>query len=965
MDGKSPRGSKRPLIIVCIVAIIVVVIVGAVVWKVTKDAYQTTPGAIMGPGSQTTAGPTVTSQAPEKTSLSPEELKANPWLSLRMSRDVLPVHYDVTMYPDFYDTAGEFYGNETIEVNVTSPTRYFLLHVHTTYMNVTRTHVTDNTTGAEIDVIRTFYYPPHEFFVIQVNEVSAGRVVRLQLQFEGSLIKTIMGFYKSTYVNTITNQIRNLASSKFEPTYARQAFPCFDEPNIKAEFTITLIHRPEYIALSNMPQDGQPRPVAMKPGLDLVASKFQRSVSMSTYLVCFIVCDFNYTQTQSKRGVPIRVYSTPDKLDQTHYALDMARHTLDTYEELFDMEYPLPKQDLIAIPDFVSGAMEHWGLITFRESRLLFTPNQSSISNQEQVALVVAHEMAHQWFGNIVTMDWWNDLWLNEGFASFMEYLGVDGRETEWKIMDKILTMDVFPVMKEDSQLSSHPIVVDVMSPSQVTSVFDSISYSKGMAVIRMLEAIMGKSKFFEGIALYLKRHKWGNAVTQDLWRALSEVDGTRDVSHIMDTWTIQDGFPYINITILTSASGGTTLRAQQKRFMSNPGTQVNVDASPLRYKWYVALDYLLASGGNGTRVMDMGDIEWSEPLDLNQASWVKFNHGQTGFYIVLYPDGMWRNFSNYLLHTAYTDWLLSSSDRAGLLNDAFMLADAGMTSYEIPLEMMSYLAEERDFVPWYAAIIGGVSYINNMLEVDPQFPVWRKFLSARIRPVIERLGYLDIGSNQERNLRATLLNQACRMQDPPTVSNINSQFRDWLDRNVSISANLKSVVYNYGMANAGTDEDWHHVWTRYLTEPSPQEKEKLAASLSQTPKLHLIARLLDKAKSQDGIKTQDFFTLVNNIASNTAAEGMLWDWVRENYDSFIDRFTIADRNFGRMAYLVVRFYNTRFKLQQVKDFFALYPNAGAGQRYRKMAIESIEKNIFWMENYKPVIVEWLEKHAM
>ncbi|CAL1528268.1 unnamed protein product [Lymnaea stagnalis] len=961
MKGRSHMKANRPLIVVSIIFIIIIVIVGAVVWKVTKDAYGVSaPSAIA--GHPTTSRPVTDPPGTGITTrtYTPEELKEQPWLSLRMSRDVLPVHYDITMFPDFYGTAGQFYGNETVEVIVAHPTRHFLLHVHTLYMNVTRSQLVDNVTGEDIEISRTFYYLPNEFFVIESKTV-VDRPVKIKLQFEGSLTKAIYGIYKSTYLNTQTNEIRQLAASKFEPTYARRAFPCFDEPNMKAEFTITLVHRPEYIALSNMPQDGQANSFSLISGM--VASKFQRSVKMSTYLVCFVVCDFKYTETRSTSGILIRVYATPDKVNQTHYALEMARHTLDEYEVLFNMSYPLPKQDLIAIPDFVSGAMEHWGLITFRESRLLYSPGQSSVANQENIALVVAHEMAHMWFGNIVTMDWWDDLWLNEGFANYMEYVGVDSKEVDWDIMNKFLDSDLFSVMTEDAQTSSHPIVVQVHVPSQITSVFDAISYSKGSSVIRMLESIMGKDTFFKGVSNYLQKHKWENAVTDDLWESLSNVNNRYNVKHIMDTWTIQDGFPYINISVRSDTSGNTIVTATQRRFLSNPMVDVNEDASPFNYKWYVALDYLSSGGVNGTEVMDMKNIEFTKNFMFSQAnnSWIKFNHRQMGYYVVLYPEVMWKSFSNYLQQTHYTRWMLPSADRAGLLHDAFMMAAVGWASYQIPLEMMSYLDEEREYLPWSTALKFGTNYLHQMLQLDADYTRWKKFLAARIGPSLDRLGFEDIGSYSERNLRAILMNEACTLQLPTTVNNVTQKFRDWLDNNIRPSVNIKSVIYRFGMWFGGTEDDWETVWRKYLVEPSPQEKESLASCLTSTHQPHLIARLLENAKNQNGIKSQDFFTLVSRLASNTAAKGLLWDWTRENYQSFIDRFTISDRSFGQMIYVIARNFNTEFKLKEVKDFLAQYPKAGAAARHRKMTVERIEKNIAWMKAYRSHIVDWLK----
>ncbi|CAL1528269.1 unnamed protein product [Lymnaea stagnalis] len=975
----KPSRRKRYLTVFAVVLVVAAVTVGAAVWRVTEDegedsrvqsgADQRNNMLMLGSGGQTVVqlqlpNKPPSEQKPGSTGLNSVEKEGDePWLSLRLSRDVLPVHYDITIFPDFYDSAGEFYGNETLEVQVVKPTRHFLLHVNTLYMNVTRSQLVDNVTGEDIEISRTFNYLPNEFFVIESKTV-VERPVKIKLQFEGSLTKAITGLYKSTYLNTKTNKTRNLATTQFEPTYARQAFPCLDEPNMKAEFTITLVHRPEYIALSNMPQDGQASPHG--DSTDLVASKFQRSVRMSTYLVGLIVCDFEFKETTSSNGKRIRVYATPDKVDQTVYALEMAKHTLDTYEVLFQLNYPLPKQDLIAIPDFRSGAMENWGLITFRERNLLYDPEEVSLSGKENVAQVVAHEMSHQWFGDIVTMDWWNDLWLNEGFASYMEYVGVADKEPEWDVMTRFLDKDLFPVMKGDSELASHPIVVDVRQPSEINSAFDDISYNKGSAVIRMLKSIMGDENFNNGIVNYLNKFQWGNAKTDDLWQSLTEADRKHDVKHIMDTWTKQEGFPYVTVQLESNDNGTTTVSLSQERFLADPKGKVDPSKSPFGFKWSVTVNALTSSGVTSTHTMDLVDIKFTENLSLNTTnSWVKFNSGQMGFYCVLYPEDMWKTFSQYLLETPFDNWTLSAADRAGLLNDAFVLAESGKVSYEVALDLLLYLENERHIVPWSTGFKTGTSYIHSMLGQTSDSGAWKKFLRKILKSTISRLGFEDEGSVSDRNLRVTTLKESCVAEDEATLEHIKTQFRLWLDVGTKPSVNLRSIVYQYGMRYGGNEEDWELVWSKYLIESSPQEKELLASALASTQKSELITKLLDNAKQEIGIKRQDFYAIVQLVGSNGAAKDLIWDWARDNYQTFIDRFTITDRNFGQMIYLMVKNYNTEVQLQEVKDFFAKYPEAGAGERSRKMAIESIERNIYWVKTFKPAVVEWLKRQRV
>ncbi|XP_059138984.1 glutamyl aminopeptidase-like [Physella acuta] len=617
---------------------------------------------------------------------------------------------------------------------------------------------------------------------------------------------------------------------------------------------------------------------------------------------------------------------------------------------------------MVALPEFEWGGMENWGLITFKESTILYSPEVSPLTANEDVAQTVCHEISHMWFGNIVTMDWWNDLWLNEGFASYIEYVGVALKEPDWEILTKFLDKYYFLAMKIDSKVGTHPIVMDVQTTTDFTQSFDEIMYYKGSSIIRMLKSMMGDDLFYSGVANYLKKFQWGNAKTDDLWNSLSDVDHRHDVKHIMDTWILQDGFPFINVTFTRDNSGKTLVTASQSRFLGNPTAVVEASSSPLGYKWFVELTYKTSAGLSGTQSMDMNDTTFTLDLDIeNDMTWVKFNTDQMGYYIVLYPPEMWRKLLNYLLTTPVDDWTLSASDRAGLLNDAFSLANAGKLSYELPLELMAYLDREGDYVVWSTAIKSGINPISQMLYT----PQWKNFVKNISQSVIEKLGFEDVGTNTERLLRNMLWNLAVSSNYTPVIENLSSKFRGWLDNGTSVTPNQKHTVYTVGMMFAGTAQDWDVIWQKYLVEPSPHEKDLLMYALATTRQTSRVDKLLGYLKDEVGIKRQDFATVTQILGMNSVANPMLWDWIRKNYQFFIDRFTIDDLRFGEVVYDTVKLYSTREKLQEVKDFFAQYPDAGASEGHRMLAIDSIEKNIYWAEHFKPVIVDWLERRHL
>ncbi|KAK3612375.1 hypothetical protein CHS0354_031968 [Potamilus streckersoni] len=944
---------KRTIYLCGFLFIAVPVIVGSLVWYFTdvkctnsKKDNAGDSSAIKDDDRTTTTTTTTTA----KTTIAQPSLDDAPWMNLRLPEHIQAVHYDITLFPDFYNNSGWFYGNETVELNITRPTKHVLIHFN--YLNITNTTLVDKN-QERIPVNRTFAYAANQFWIVEAMNIIQPGTVFLKLQFDGSLTRAIVGFYKSTYINSKTNEIRNLATSKFQPTDARRAFPCLDEPNFKAQYTIRMVHLPEYIALSNMPNEStemyrwNPR---------MVVTNFQRSPKMSTYLACFIVCDFASLENTTKYGTKIRVFATPDRIMQAQYSLGVMKTTMEYYQELFDVAFPLPKNDMIAIPDFVSGAMEHWGLITYREVNMLYDETGASAANKQRVAVVVAHEVAHMWFGNIVTMDWWDDLWLNEGFASFVEYIGVNVHEQAWQMMDQFVVEDVQPVMITDAGVRSHPIVVPVSHPDQINEVFDAISYSKGASVIRMSQEMLGREKFFQGIGRYLKKHEWGTAKTDDLWAELGNVNAGYSVKTVMDTWTRQMGLPVISITRL-----GNVVYAKQQRFLLDKSMQFDPAESPFRYKWYVCLDYITSGGSGGIQWMPMTDREDGFLLQtsLDQStSWIKFNVNQTGFYRVNYPDDLWQRFGHILLNSGPS--VMAPVDRSGLLDDAFNLARGGYLNYTIAMELTRYLHIEDHHLPWDSAY-HGFDYLSDMFELDAAYIHLRNYVLKKVKPVMDKLTWADHGDHLTKLMRSNIITLACGFGDNGCLANATKLFRDWLDLNTTVPPNLRDYVYKYGLQNAGTEADWDKMWAKYMVETIPQERIKLLYGLANTKEIWLLNRYLKYTKDETKVRSQDFFSVITYIASNPVGRSLVWDWVRYNWEYLINRFSLSSRSLGRLIPSILSNFNTDFKLQEVNEFFAKYPEAGSGERARQQALESIHGNIRWMNNYKNVIVDWLK----
>uniref|UniRef100_A0A8B9MTU0 Aminopeptidase n=1 Tax=Accipiter nisus TaxID=211598 RepID=A0A8B9MTU0_9AVES len=855
----------------------------------------------------------------------PKNDETGDWRHFRLPTYVKPVHYDLEMKPEMETDI--YTGTVSISIALEKSTSYLWLHLRET--KITEMPTLRKSSGQQIALNDCFGYKPQEYIVMkaeaELSVTDESDPYILTLKFQGWLNGSLVGFYRTTY--TENGQIKSIAATDHEPTDARKSFPCFDEPNKKATYNISIVHQDAYQALSNMPVQK-----IVQLGSGWTQTTFEKSVPMSTYLVCFAVHQFQWTERISASGKPLRVYAQPLQIHTAEYAANVTKIVFDFFEEYFNLSYSLPKLDKIAIPDFGTGAMENWGLITYRETNLLYDPSESATSNKQRVAAVIAHELVHQWFGNIVTMDWWDDLWLNEGFASYFEFLGVNAAEPDWQMLEQVLIDDVLPVMKDDSLLSSHPIVVSVSSPAEITSVFDGISYSKGASILRMLRDWITPDLFQKGCQAYLKKHHFQNAKTQQFWEAL-EAASNKPVKEVMDTWTRQMGYPVLEM--------GNNSVFTQKRFLLDPNANASHPPSDLGYS--LQLTYMF--------VCFAGIIIASPP-----NAFANINPDHIGFYRVNYDSQSWARLS-ILLVSNHKEF--STADRAGILDDAFSLARPGLVNYTVPLELTKYLTNETDYLPWHR-VISSVTYLANMLEDDTNlYPRFQEYFRYLVKPIVDQLRWNDFGSHLERLLRASVLDFACSMDDIESLNNASQLFEQWL-QGKTIPANLRLLVYRYGMQNSGNESSWNYMFKKYQETSLAQEKEKLLYGLASVKNITLLDRYLKYVYNTSLIKSQDVFTVLKYISYNTYGKTMAWDWIRLNWQYLVDRFTINDRNLGRLV-TITQTFNTELQLWQMENFFEKYPNAGAGELPRSQSIEQVKNNIEWLKVNKEEIRTWLE----
>ncbi|XP_017474764.1 PREDICTED: glutamyl aminopeptidase-like [Rhagoletis zephyria] len=914
------------------------------------DQLQTATTA--GPGTTTVTAVTTTTIA--TTTVLPETTTPVPGvINYRLPDSIYPISYDLYLHPEI-DT-GNFIGQILIRVNTTRAINQIVLHASKLTINNVYLTGTNNPTV----FVKNFYLDTvREFLVVELSEeLRAARAFYVGILFEGNMDGQIVGLYSSSYTKADGSK-KVIATSKFEPTYARQAFPCFDEPAMKATFLITLVYPKEgdYHALSNMDISRE-----SNQG-NYVEVFFNQSVPMSTYLACFIVSDFaNKSTTINTNGIgenfTLRAFATPEQLDKVDFALEVGQTVIEYYIQYFQVEYPLPKLDMAAIPDFVSGAMEHWGLVTYRETTLLYDENVSSTANRQNIASVIAHEFAHMWFGNLVTMAWWNDLWLNEGFASYIEYIGVEAKFPEWKMRDQFITDTLHRVLSLDATLGSHPIIQTVANPDQITEIFDTITYSKGSSIIRMLEDFIGAENFQKAVTNYLNEYKYSNAVTDNFLTEIDKLNLGIDVKSIMNTWTEQMGLPVVEVEQLSD----TRFRLTQRRFFSNPDDYEGIyDDSPFNYTWSIPITYKTNATVDETRAWFYYN-QTELIIELTTApEWIKFNYDQIGYYRVNYPETLWLKLANQLI-TEPTKF--SVGDRAGLLNDAFSLADATQLSYDTAFDMTEYLAKETEYVPWSVAA-SKLTSLKRSLMFTEVYGNYNQYSRNLIKPIYEQVTW-TVGDDHLQNLlRVTILSAACSLGVEECLTEAATRFNAWLGTpDVRPHPDIRQTVYYYG-AYAANEQSWNKMWELFVNESDASEKSKLMYGLSAVQVPWILSNYINLAWDENNVRSQDYFTCLQYIAANPVGEPIVWDYVREHWPDLVNRFGLNERYLGNMIPSITSRFDKQTKLEEMEQFFAKYPEAGAGAAARVRALETVKNNIAWLANNKENVGAWLTEHS-
>ncbi|XP_069101890.1 uncharacterized protein [Argopecten irradians] len=886
---------------------------------------------------------------------------------VRLPRSLKPFLYELDIFPDIYKSDPqdfEFSGTVIIHITCEEATDNITLHSHLLTIDEDSVVVTSGSGAAGPNVVKISYDLERQFMMIDLdNELQAGNNYTLGIDFKGPLKDDMVGLYYSTYQRG--NETVYIATTQMEPTDARKTFPCFDEPNLKAQFKITVSRKPELISLSNMQIERREARDA-----DLIADHYYVSPIMSTYLVAFVVCDFAEINGTTKNGIYYGALAPRELIDQAEFALDVGIDTITLYEEFFDIKFPLKKQEMIAIPDFAAGAMENWGLITYRETAMLYEPGVSSESNKQRVTTVITHELAHQWFGNLVTLDWWDDLWLNEGFATFVEYFGADHKFPDWTYFDIFTTSELQRAFGFDALVTSHPLFAPVANPDQINEVFDAISYSKGASVIRMMRFFCGDRTFQLGIQTYLKDREYKNAVHDDLWAAMEKQvkaeGGNLEVKNIMNTWILQMNYPVVTLTKVSN----TQLRATQKRFLTNPNaTDTGRFVSPYNYTWSIPATITFKSNVNFNQTS--ADIYWHHNKQdditlrkpMQDGDWFLANVQQYGFYRVNYDSDNWAALTSQLK----TDHkVIHTINRGQLINDAWNLANAGELPLEIALDMMDYLKDELDYIPWHAAL-EQMGYADEMLMRTDLYGDFTEVIGNLVSKAFESVGLRgrDNEGHLEKMLRISMSSQACGYGVAECVRTAIDMFQEWMvdPGNNKIDPDVKQAVYCTGISKGGILE-WDFLYSQYKSSDNAAEKKRILYSLSCSKEPWILSKYLDLSLDSNEVKKQDASYVIIYVSGHSIGRDLAWNFVRANWNILLTEFGGGSFSFSNLISGITNSFNTEFYLQQLRDFKLENPDMGSGTRAYEQAVEKTESNIQWLLKNKETIRRWLGDNA-
>ena len=806
----------------------------------------------------------------------------------RLPRHIVPSRYDLTLEPHLNEST--FDGQALITVQALAATRLIVLN--SIELDIKSVFVDGQPAPFSLDV------ETERLFIGLIEELQPG-VAMIDIVFTGILNDKLRGFYRSTYVDE-NGEKQVVATTQMQSTDCRRAFPCFDEPDFKAVFATTLIAAPDHLAISNGPEIS--RSVITSDSGEKVAVKFADTMPMSTYLVAFVVGKLEATAPVDVGGVPLRIVHTPGKGHLTEFGLDVGAKSLRWFVNYYGIPYPDAKIDMVALPDFAAGAMENVGCITYRESLLLVDPATSTQADQQNVADVVSHELAHMWFGDLVTMKWWNGIWLNEAFATFMEVAAVESFRTEWQRWTSF-SLERSAAFEVDSLVNTRSVEFAVRSPQDCEGMFDVLTYQKGGSLLRMLEQYLGADRFRDGIRLYLNTHSYGNTETSDLWDAIEtavSADGGEPVRELMDSWIWQPGYPLILASLNATK---TKLILQQQRFTFTPESLDDPQ------NWLVPIHIRI----NGIETKYLLSDQALEIDIANDNAAIVVNAGGYGYYRVAYSPELLSRLQGRELAQ------LATIERYSLVDDAWNAVVAGRLQAIDYIGFVSGFIDERDLAVWQAIAIG-LRGCGRLLD-EANYPKLQQRILTLISPVVTELGWHAQAGEDDlraklRGLLVTLL--AVNGNDRAAQEKCRDLLTQHDEQSNSVHPELVAAATTVVASTGGTKE-YDYFLEKFRTTDNPQDQLRYLYALTDFDDADLVLRTCAFSVAGE-VKSQNApFVLARCVALRN--NGILaWKFIRQNWDVAQQKF--PTNTIIRMVD-PVKFLNTPELETEIQSFFS------------------------------------------
>ncbi len=816
------------------------------------------------------------------------------------------------------------------------PSKRITFHQRNLLISSAKVFKIDKNSKVELPINRLIHHQKLNEIRLHFKDLVYSSEFEIYLKFKGKIIDQLNGIYPCYYQDENQNY-QKIISTQFESYYARQAFPCIDEPAAKATFQLSIETNKQDIVLSNT-------------SLEYLKEKkltnqffFKKTPLMSTYLLAFVTGQLAHKSINYRDQIKITAYATPDKINLVDFSLSIAKKGLFFFEQYFKIDYPLEKLDLVALPDFSAGAMENWGLITFRETYMLTNLEENNIDQLQSVSLTICHELAHQWFGNLVTMKWWNDLWLNESFANLMEYIAIDNLFPKWKIMEQFVNYTMSAAKSRDSLKDVQTLRANIKYPSDIETMFDaSIVYAKGGSILYMLMQYIGETNFKLSLNKYFNKYAYQNTVADNLWQTISLICH-QDIASFMNNWLNKPGFPLLKINYDTE---NRRFLIEQQRFLLKLNHHSNETDDTI---WQVPLASNYKIKENILTKNHKYFYINEQPTDLQPLI---LNHDSKAYFIPYYINQThWQTIINNIEK-------LSTIDQINLIDNYNLLQKNLFTDLLTSESLLLHYKNSPNDAIWIniASILSQI----RQLVVENQVLVNKlnQLVGFFIKDIFDSINKIQkIESSHQLKLRKTVFNIAANYYYEPLINYANSMFKRFKKPD-DIDSNIRTIIYKIAVKNS---DNFNQLLELHNNLTNQELRDEIIYGLSTTKKINEIKRLLNMILSYQ-IKDQDIVTIFSDLINNHHARQLTWEWYQTNFNNLQKIYSNDAATFSHFPAIIATYFNTESALNEFQTFFTPKLNNQALKRNILLGIDQIKKQIEWRNFNQSKIETWLKQ---